>query len=263
MSTTFFYPLLVTIVSSVIGAFLGYFAVWWKDRRDSREKFVRDINVGIATAEMIFQTFYRIKHDNLGEYLKDYFENKLEFEKEPLKYGPRPFNIGDLPSSEFNTDFLNSMLLARADHSSHLLMLTIRLSQVISNYEALRIEKKEIIQHMQELIHKHNLKGVEHNYLFYGYEFPDDSKRIKKYMRYSQIMKSIQIVLDDCIWFSKTLAEELSKCGNDDDNLFLKNKTKVLNPKFNGVDGDILPNPEDYAGWINNLSNLQELQEKG
>jgi hypothetical protein len=247
-----------SILGALLGAFAGAFAAHRiassSKRREEIEAQIRSVNVAISTAFLICNSVLGIKNQHVESLYKKYVSDRKAYEaalKKPpisgvLRFDPvlKTLNISYLPF-----DILEKSIYERITISGRPLAL---IPTVANSIESLRSS----VNHRNLIIEKfrsHFPNISDKQKLDYYFGFPLPSGAVDQ--EYMDTMEGIYQHLDDVIFFSALLCDDLKVHGERLRKIYKKQFSKEID-KITGFDFKtpeavaIWPNEEKYKDWL-------------
>jgi hypothetical protein len=87
--------------------------------------------------------------------------------------------------------------------------------------------------------------------LYYGIKFSTEEASYN-YKSHSDIMESIKISIECCIWFSKELSLQLTTILEKESKKIIFGRPRIVSIDYSRVDEKYMPNDADYDAWREN-----------
>jgi hypothetical protein len=251
-------------ITSLIGAGAGAWAGAYAAQRiaattksrDETLSEIRDTTAAFNLAVMIFNLCVNLKGQHVKQ-LKEVYDAKKNELFETIKKR----NSGLLPPGiafEFSADFqtlspmstpvekLENIIIDRLTERRRAVIFASSLTQIIHALNGATTERNELIEEFR----KSGPHTQEKLFQFY-FSLPDQQGNVDN--RYDSIVTAISRYTDDVIFFSKSIADDLSAHGRALGNNFeSKFRTKAPSVgKLKVKDGQLglLPDPKEYSSW--------------
>jgi hypothetical protein len=252
-------------ITSLVGAGAGAWAgAYAAQKIATRSKLhddllskIRNTNAGVRLAGMICNASLTLKKQHIKP-LKEIFDSKKEeliaiLAAQKLSQSPTVFefvadfqNIPPLSIPNETFEALQRIVFERIDASSLPTILVPTLLQAINHYNSSIAYRNRLIEEIRTAGPR-NIRTLAH--LYFG--LPDDNGNTDN--RYGSLIYAISSYTDDCLFFSKMIADELGAYGKslqtEFNKTFRNEAAKVASFAIAKTHLELMPKPADYPGW--------------
>ncbi len=258
--------LVIALFSSLAGAFGGAIAAQRVIERSKRKevflKELRNTNAAIMVSFSICNALLALKRQHSLPLYEQYTKDRGKAEEISKKLaadenvGDEPFHyLADLktfaaPSVPIET--LKNLVFNEVSSHGRALSAT-------SFLEGAYIGLKEVLARRESMVAKFQdgtIGEAETPYFYFGIQMPSGHTNHE----YPDLVEAIHSYINDVIFFSSKLCEDLAVYGNrlrDKNKRLAKNAPKVNQPDFSTPQGlKLIPPDSDYSSWLNGFKEV-------
>ena len=263
LNSSFVTALLGSLAGAAAGAWAGaYIAQRIAARASLREQLLNELrstNAAISVAHAICEFALRLKTSGVQALKASFDRQKAAFVElqERLRgdevIQPNQFEIrADLQTITpfpMPSDVLQNFVFEKITLQGRPHQLTLQIPAVWHSLSEAIINRNQIISEFKEMYGLGNMPP----HIYFG--TPDQRGHVDA--RYSTSIEAIYQQIEDCIWFAKTLGEDLQQHGQTVRTAFMSRFGRRSAPRVTKVDltraaeRELLPPDQNYADWIN------------
>lgn len=246
-----------SLITASLGAFAGAAAAYTLERRSRRKEAlvddVRNINAAIMTAFNILCAHIRLKKQHVDELKRNYdsFYAAIRNAEQQQTTFSEPMDCHTIDPMHMPLDILRQQVFEKISGSGEVQAWMIHLNESVVGLQSSLEQRNEWLK-----ARRHYALNQEHeieNYHRFVREYaglPLNGRMIDH--SYGNLIEAIYSQNKDCIWFARTLLDELMRHGNS---LIEKKKTKL---RINEVQIPAEDIPNDAA-----YENLRAMYRRG
>ena len=233
------------------GAAGGYCLVALNKSRDEILKKLENLRVAIAVAFSLFNVSYSLNKQNIYDLYHKYEEDKKKFvELSPDKDNPIAIEfdhrIVRMPYIDFN--LTTSKLFSECGSNSRALILATTLIRCLNDLQEQLEYRLVVLQEITQIVNENGLTAYQKACFYYGVKIEGLQGNIH-YENYSDVMKSIKLSTEDCIWFSKELSLEFIENSKKISRRIFFGRPKTPSLEYSDVDARYMPCDDNYKDY--------------
>ncbi|WP_339630703.1 hypothetical protein [uncultured Sneathiella sp.] len=248
-------------ITALAGAFFGAIAAYYIAKKHQQavnlREEIRNINAAITLTFSVFISSLSLKEQQIKPMMDGYKETSKQYEEYMMKLsnGQKVSFAGTADMSEvamplFPTETISEIIYGKIAAPTRVAAMYSALNHATNSIKELFERRHQIIYEWKS---NKNITEKEKLEVYLG--LVQENRTVDE--RYSNIMDEISKSLDDCIFYSFTIAKDLNEYGCKLAEMYGKNTSIVVGVKLPDelVDKDLMPDEDNYRGWFDGFKN--------